>query len=39
MCGNIQYHNSAVWTAKFNTTGKFIASGGESGILVIHSIK
>ncbi len=26
--GNIQYHNGAVWAAKFNNNGKIIASGG-----------
>lgn len=39
MCGSIPYHSSAVWAARFNSNGKFVASGGESGILAIHSIK
>jgi WD40 repeat protein len=37
--GNIQHHPSAVWSAKFSSSGKFIASGGESGLLAIHSLK
>ena len=37
--GTISYHNSPVWAVKFSNNGKVIASGGESGILAVHSIK
>jgi WD40 repeat protein len=37
--GSIGSHTAPVWAVKFNNNGKVIASGGESGILAIHSIK
>ena len=37
--GTISYHTAPVWAAKFNNNGKVVVSGGESGILSVHTLK
>ena len=37
--GTISYHTAPVWAVKFSNNGKALVSGGESGILAVHSLK